>query len=116
MTETCFYCGLLVRHLTIAGRQHTPQHHRTRDHKVPKARGGTKAIDNIVTACLKCNTDKGTLTVEEYRLVLAHRRGLVQSAEHLVRFAGEHKAPAHASASETTSLPSSPCVVALEIP
>jgi len=105
MTETCFYCGMIVRHLTIAGRQTTPQHHRTRDHKVPKARGGLKSPDNIVTACLKCNTDKGTLTVEEYRLVLAHRRGLVQSAEHILKFAGENRGHANGAPTETTVFP-----------
>jgi 5-methylcytosine-specific restriction endonuclease McrA len=104
MTETCFYCGMIVRHLSVAGRQHTPQHHRTRDHKVPKARGGTKAIDNIVTACLKCNTDKGALTVEEYRLVLAHRRGLVQSTN-LVVFPGENRGHVNGALTETTMFP-----------
>ena len=84
----CYYCGMQVHHLSVAARARNPEMHRTRDHKVPKARGGLKSADNIVTACLRCNTDKGTLTVEEYRLVLAHRRGLTPSTR-LVKFAGE---------------------------
>lgn len=93
-----------VHHLSVAARARNPEMHRTRDHKVPKARGGLKSADNIVTACLRCNTDKGTLTVEEYRLVLAHRRGLVPSCQGMYVFAGEGENRGRVGApTETTS-------------
>lgn len=36
------------------------------DHKVPKARGGSNEIDNLVLACPMCNSRKGTIPYQEY--------------------------------------------------
>ncbi len=38
----------------------------TLDHKMPRSRGGTDDISNIVLACWPCNQDKGALTEFEY--------------------------------------------------
>lgn len=38
----------------------------TRDHVVPLVRGGSHYIDNIVPACLSCNSSKGARTAEEF--------------------------------------------------
>lgn len=38
----------------------------TIDHKLPRSRGGTDALDNLVLACNKCNARKRNLTDEEY--------------------------------------------------
>ena len=38
----------------------------TRDHKIPITRGGTDDITNIVPACMRCNSRKGTRTAREY--------------------------------------------------
>ncbi len=45
------------------------------DHRVPLARGGTNAIDNILPACGRCNRRKHTRTEAEFRawLALQHR-------------------------------------------
>lgn len=40
---------------------------RTKDHQTPRVRGGRDASDNLVDACLSCNTSKGDKTLEEYR-------------------------------------------------
>jgi HNH endonuclease len=45
---TCRYCGTPVTPYTA-----------TLDHLVPMVAGGTNGIDNLVTACLSCNTRKG---------------------------------------------------------
>lgn len=39
-----------------------------REHMVPKSRGGSDKPENIVPACRKCNSTKGTKTVEEWTL------------------------------------------------
>lgn len=36
------------------------------DHVIPKSRGGTDRITNLVIACRTCNLDKGARTAEEY--------------------------------------------------
>jgi 5-methylcytosine-specific restriction endonuclease McrA len=51
--RTCHYCG------TRRGRM-------TCDHKITVSRGGTSTLDNLVTACLACNSTKGTRTAEEW--------------------------------------------------
>lgn len=38
-----------------------------RDHRTPKRRGGTDNADNLSPACVRCNSQKGERTVEEYR-------------------------------------------------
>lgn len=38
------------------------------DHIIPKARGGSNEDSNFALACFKCNTAKGDLTPEEWRL------------------------------------------------
>ena len=36
------------------------------DHVIPVAQGGTDSLENLVTACLPCNRDKGARTPEEW--------------------------------------------------
>jgi 5-methylcytosine-specific restriction endonuclease McrA len=52
----CQYCGS-KRHLTI-------------DHVVPKSKGGKTSWTNLVTACNRCNVNKGDKTPEQAGLVL----------------------------------------------
>jgi 5-methylcytosine-specific restriction endonuclease McrA len=51
---TCQYCGQkkVMRQLTF-------------DHMVPRKRGGLTRWNNIVTACVPCNSKKGSLTCDE---------------------------------------------------
>jgi 5-methylcytosine-specific restriction endonuclease McrA len=57
----CFYCkGALDESYHI-------------DHKIPYARGGRHQLDNFVLACLQCNQEKHSKTLEEYREWLRSR-------------------------------------------
>ena len=38
----------------------------TLDHVIPQSKGGKDTWDNLVTACIKCNSEKSNLTLEEY--------------------------------------------------
>lgn len=51
---TCQYCGQVGGILEA-------------DHVVPFSRGGTDDIDNLKTACRKCNRQKKNKTVEEFQ-------------------------------------------------
>lgn len=57
-----------------ARKSHPKERRLTWDHKIPKAKGGTNIQSNLVTACLQCNQEKGTLTEHEFKAVLAMRR------------------------------------------
>lgn len=66
---TCCYC---LKEFPIADA--------TRDHKIPKSRGGKTTPENIVVCCEKCNSQKGALTPDEYaqwmRLEIIRNGGL----------------------------------------
>lgn len=47
--------------------------HLTLDHVMPKSRGGQDAWTNLVTACQRCNTQKGDRTPEEAAMPLSHQ-------------------------------------------
>lgn len=49
----CQYCGRRGQRLEC-------------DHVVPVCRGGTDALSNLVTACLRCNRSKGSKLVAEW--------------------------------------------------
>jgi 5-methylcytosine-specific restriction endonuclease McrA len=71
----CFYCHCKVyRYKTPAGRIQ-PLNTLTKDHLVPKCRGGQSTPENKVISCLRCNVEKGQLTVGEYMAVLEFRKG-----------------------------------------
>ena len=52
----CVFCGA-TEDLTI-------------DHKIPRSKGGTNAFDNLQTACVKCNTEKGNYHETWWRKLL----------------------------------------------
>jgi 5-methylcytosine-specific restriction endonuclease McrA len=55
----CVYCGTTAGRLTL-------------DHVVPRSRGGESVWENVVTACARCNHQKGDRTLEEARMELRH--------------------------------------------
>ena len=57
----CWYCAEPMHQ--SQGRGHST----TRDHLLPKSRGGANARSNIVGACGRCNALKGDMTESEFR-------------------------------------------------
>jgi len=55
----CQYCGT-NKHLTL-------------DHVLPRSKGGKSSWTNLVTACKRCNTQKGDYTPEEAGMRLSGR-------------------------------------------
>jgi len=53
----CMYCGTSSGRLTL-------------DHVVPRSRGGLSTWDNVVTACIPCNTAKGNRLPHEAQMSL----------------------------------------------
>jgi hypothetical protein len=75
----CFYCDKALSRKT-----------KTKDHVQPKSRNGSPTSKrNIVDACHPCNTLKGCLTLEEFRVVMAYRAGYISRAK--MRFPGENR-------------------------
>ena len=48
-------------------------HQLTMDHVVPRSRGGPTSWENVVCACVQCNTDKGDRTPSEASMNLARK-------------------------------------------
>ena len=91
-TNPCFYCGRTCRSRPSrpSRKGNRPGDACTTDHLTPRSRGGTNDPDNVVLACRQCNEDKGDLDLEEFRLVLAYQRGLIEATDAL-RFPGERR-------------------------
>ena len=66
----CFYCGTFLTR--ACGRQIASS--KTRDQVEPRCKGGYVTVD----CCFSCNQDKHSLTLQEYRLVIMYRRGLIR--------------------------------------
>ena len=49
----CVYCGKLAERLTL-------------DHIVPRSMGGTNVTENLITACMECNRNRGNTPVCEF--------------------------------------------------
>ncbi len=82
----CYYCGIRV--YSKEERRNTHNYPlMTLDHIVPRSL--THGQENIATviACAECNTAKGSLTREEYRVLLAFRYGYVTNVQ--FQFMGE---------------------------
>lgn len=60
--HVCAYCG--DHHVNTA--------RLSRDHIMPKSRGGTNEWMNVVTACKDCNAKKGNKTLKESRMELLY--------------------------------------------
>lgn len=61
--KPCPYCGVPMSYRRFDDNP-------TRDHKIPKSRGGAMLRNNIHVCCRACNSDKGNLDDEEYMAVL----------------------------------------------
>ena len=59
---TCVYCGRRGGRLTL-------------DHLLPVSRGGTSELNNLVTACVACNSAKGARTPQEWLASLQRKVG-----------------------------------------
>ncbi|MCW9024532.1 MAG: HNH endonuclease [Gammaproteobacteria bacterium] len=69
----CLYCGHTMKFSLL-----------TRDHVKPLSRGGKNHWLNVVTACKRCNTRKGSKTPEEARMPLLAIPYVPNVAEYLV--------------------------------
>lgn len=88
MQDTCYYCNtVLVNWTHCKGKNNIPQNGRTRDHLVPRYIRGRGSRVPQVACCVACNQDKGRLTVEEFRVVVAFRHGMIAAVD--FRFPGE---------------------------
>jgi len=71
----CQYCGKVF-----------PRSQLNLDHVIPRSRGGTSCWENVVCACLKCNTRKGARAVGESGVALI-RKPIRPAGHPLVRAA-----------------------------
>lgn len=65
--ERCYYCGIVAKDGHV-------------DHMVPKSRGGSNGLSNLVWACASCNLSKGRLTAEEFATKTANQTDMPEIA------------------------------------
>lgn len=69
----CMYCGGQFSSSLL-----------TRDHVIPRARGGRDLWDNVITACKACNNRKGAMTPEQAGMPLLAVPYVPNHAEYLI--------------------------------
>lgn len=87
----CFYCRV---DLTLPREPNSRKKTRvTRDHLIPKSRGGRQGNPNVVAACYACNNLRGNMPWLDY-LVLIRLRIAVHGGENLdLSFIGPDRDP-----------------------
>lgn len=61
--EFCCYCGINMKNLPEGVTY-------TKDHLVPKCKGGNDSIENKKPCCSDCNSEKGSRNLKQYLLFL----------------------------------------------
>lgn len=69
---TCQYCGIKPPNKKKAVRW-LEKNQLNLDHVIPRSKGGKTTWENVVTSCYKCNTKKGSKTLEEIGWVLKNK-------------------------------------------
>jgi HNH endonuclease len=69
----CWYCGMEIKKCKLRkGLKNKDSHaywsSKTQDHIVAESKGGGKR-ENLLPSCMRCNTQKGSLDVKEFRIV-----------------------------------------------
>lgn len=72
----CFYCDKVLNHRVA-----------TKHHIQPLSRNGSNNPQNIVYSCKDCVALKGCLSLDEFRVVIAYRMGLIKNIN--LKFPGE---------------------------
>lgn len=60
----------------------------TIDHVIPRSQGGRDSWDNLVTACQKCNSKKGSMTPEQAGMKMRHEPFRPSFVMYLSSFSG----------------------------
>lgn len=67
-------CGYCEKELSLYNRDRQGRGAWEVEHRVPRAKGGTDHLNNLVAACWPCNVDKGTKTARtHHRAITADR-------------------------------------------
>lgn len=69
----CAYCGGVFKHSSLS-----------RDHIIPKSKGGMDTWMNVVTCCGRCNQKKGSQTLQQCGMTLLYVPYVPNRAEHLL--------------------------------
>jgi len=78
----CTYCGLALRVSLAVSRDQL-----CIDHLIPRARGGSNRLCNLVPTCRRCNCQKRSRLLEEFREDLFRKRHAVFTERHLAHLA-----------------------------
>jgi len=71
--HVCMYCGSEFQNKLL-----------TRDHIIPKSKGGSDTWDNVITACKACNNKKDCYTPEQAGMPLLAIPYVLNHAEYLI--------------------------------
>ncbi len=65
----CIYCGEVLK---FSGNYKRGEPLLTIDHVVPRSKGGSNDIENLVPSCNRCNSNKSDLNSEDFIIILTY--------------------------------------------
>lgn len=71
----CIYCELEFSDI------HDPRF--TLEHLIPISRGGHDDLSNVFPCCKKCNTSRGSMELNKWRLLLIEKRNTYKGIYHI---------------------------------
>lgn len=74
----CFYCDDALEVLKVKGKW--PPRYATLDRIIPGIRGGRYVTNNLVLACLDCNTRRGNRPADQFLIEMHSRRLTCEAA------------------------------------
>lgn len=87
----CAYCGLALTPDSVGTMTGRYQSWMQVDHVMPRARGGSQLIENLMPSCQSCNATKRHKTLEEYRHYVSLRKaGWPRLTEDVVEWLNAH--------------------------
>lgn len=92
----CWYCGQYLDMSDSINWRRVREHKNAAviDHVVPLSRGGDSSDENLVASCWRCNNEKKSKSVEEFReFILLQSYASFRSLRHLQNSRFEHETP-----------------------
>lgn len=78
----CFWCGRSIRGHIREAKDHPEHSFSTVEHLIPRCRGGRNTNENIVSACRKCNNDRGNMPVAMWLALIPERLAVMGTHHH----------------------------------
>lgn len=100
--NTCYYCDKPIVHYKAATHANGLYgNKRTKEHIIPRSKGGTNNSINIIWACEKCNSRRSSISIEDYYKSMCRTKEERKRVAELIEYINYHAGALYVSRKET---------------